>query len=473
MQQAPPYHATDMKQLLRKLPRVDDVLTRSAVRDLSARLPYELVLNCVRTAIENRRAAVLAGNADESLVAIESVESEVLEIVSKRLEPGLRAVINATGVVLHTNLGRAPLSAEIVSQASEIAVGYSNLEYDLAARQRGSRYTHSADLLREITGAEASLVVNNNAGAMVLMLTALARNKQVIVSRGELIEIGGSFRLPDIFEVGGAQLCEVGTTNRTHLRDYEVAINAETAMLLKVHRSNFAVVGFTEEVAAETLVTLGGEHNIPVCEDLGSGCLVDLTPYGIPAVTVRQQVEKGLDVITFSGDKLLGGPQAGVLVGKKDVIERLRAHPLTRALRVDKLTLATLERTLIAYADGTWKEKVPTIKLLTTPMVDLSDRAQRLHDRFAEALGKRATVSIEPCEGRVGGGAMPETTLSSVAVRVAPQNDSATAIDEALRLGKPSVLCRIDHDALVFDVRTLFDAQIEVVVECVSAAFSA
>jgi len=423
-----------------------------------------LVVRSVRRAIDNRRAAVLAGQSDESLVAIDSVESEVVQLVQAQLEPGLVAVINATGVVLHTNLGRAPLNRDFLLEASEVAVGYSNLEYDLAARRRGSRYDHTSSLLAELTGAEDSLVVNNNAGAMVLMLTALARNKEVIVSRGELIEIGGSFRLPEIFEVGGAVLKEVGTTNRTHLRDYENAINSNTAMLLKVHRSNFAVVGFTDEVPADSLAAMGNEHEIPVCEDLGSGCLVDLNPYGIPAVTVREQVEKGLDVVTFSGDKLLGGPQAGILVGKKSVIERIRKHPMTRALRVDKLTLATLERTLISYMDGTWKERVPAIQMLTAGKETLEKRAKTLAEHFEAALKDHATIGIEPCEGRVGGGAMPETRLPSFAVRVVPTSASATGVDEKLRSGTPPIVCRLDHDGLVFDVRTLLDVQMDALV---------
>ena len=456
------------KELLRQLPRVNDVLSRDSIRELAGRLPYDLVVDSVRTAIGNRRSAVLGGQDGPHLVAIDSVENEVLQLVQSRLEPALVSVINTTGVVLHTNLGRAPLNRDFLAEASEVAVGYSNLEYNLPARRRGSRYDHTSSLLAQLTGAEDSLVVNNNAGAMVLMLTALARHKEVVVSRGELIEIGGSFRLPEIFEVGGAHLKEVGTTNRTHLRDYENAIGPDTAMLLKVHRSNYAVVGFTDEVAAEELAELGKTHGIPVCEDLGSGCLVDLKPYGIPAVTVREQVERNLDIVTFSGDKLLGGPQAGILVGKKEVIQRIRKHPMTRALRVDKLTLATLERTLLAYVDGTWKERIPALQMLTASSETLEKRARIMSERFDAVLKAQAEVGIEPCEGRVGGGAMPETRLSSFAVRVAPTKGSATSIDERLRAGSPAIVCRLDHDALVFDVRTLLDEQIDVLVDRVA-----
>lgn len=459
------------RDLLRGLPKVDDLLRRPALTELAARLPRSLVVDTVRQTIERRRAAILGG--DVTVYGVESLEQEIVHRVEARLSPGLRTVVNATGVVLHTNLGRAPLDRQLLAEAADVAAGYSNLEYDLETRQRGSRYSHTAELLCHLTGAEASLVVNNNAAAMVLMLSALARGREVVVSRGELIEIGGSFRLPEIFETGGARLREVGATNRTRLGDYRRAIGPETAMLLKVHRSNFAIVGFTEEVAAADLVALAHEHGLVACEDLGSGCMVDLSPFGIESLTVQGQVAAGLDLVTFSGDKLLGGPQAGVIVGRKDLLERLRAHPLTRAFRVDKLTLATLERTLLSYADGSWRTRLPTLGLLTTPIEALEARAKRLGSLVAATCGDRARVSVEAAHGMVGGGALPETTLASFAVRVLPLARSITAVDTALRAGTPPILGRIADDALLLDVRAIFDADVPLVADRVASSLTA
>jgi L-seryl-tRNA(Ser) seleniumtransferase len=461
-----PFFIVD-KDLLRQLPKIDEFVQREAIDNLTQQVPRELVVNTARAVIKERRSAVIDGGTDIQLVSVSDIEREVVASVTDRLKPELRGVINATGVVLHTNLGRAPLCAEMLKDASRVASMYSNLEYDLNERCRGSRYTHTAELLRHLTGAEDSLVVNNNAGAMVLMLAAMATGREVIVSRGELIEIGGSFRLPEIFEVGGARLKEVGTTNRTHLRDFEDAICDDTALILKVHRSNFSIVGFTHEVDIRDLVDLGRARGVPVCEDLGSGCLVDLREYGISCVTVSEQVRAGLDVVTFSGDKLLGGPQAGILVGRRDLIERMRSHPLTRALRVDKFTLAALERTLITYVNGTWRDSVPTLALLTASESALQTRAKRLCKALSSRLGKTAKCQVEPSESRVGGGAMPETRLVSRAVRIRPQSLSAVSVDAALRTGNLPIVCRLDHDALVLDVRTIFDHQIEPVADII------
>lgn len=451
------------KELLRELPSVDQLLAQPAVNDLLGRLPRELVVAAIRTTLDDRRTVLLGGRGDAGTVAVAGIVEGILGEVTAQLDPRLKPVINGTGVVLHTNLGRAPLSREIVAEASEVACGYSNLEYDLAARRRGSRYSHAAALLKELTGAEDSLVVNNNAGAMVLLLMALAKDREVIVSRGEMIEIGGSFRLPDIMATSGAQMVEVGTTNRTHLKDYASAITDRTAMMMKVHRSNFAIVGFTKEVNGEDLSALGREQGVVTCEDLGSGALVDLSAYGIPTTTAAQQVASGLDLVTFSGDKMLGGPQAGIIVGRGDLIARIRTHPLTRAMRVDKLTLATLERTLIAYRDGSWNERIPALAFLTADEATLAAKAERLATRIREELGDKASVTTEPTLGRVGGGALPETELKGFGVRVRFTNTRGLAVDKALRDGSPAVVCRIDDDALVFDVRTIFDEQLELI----------
>ena len=457
------------RELLRKLPKVDELLLRPSLADLAARVPRALVVESIREVLDERRQTLLSGQGDEALVGLEGIETSVNEQVAHRLNPNLRSVINATGVVLHTNLGRAPLSQRILAEASTVSAGYSNLEYDLQARRRGSRYVHSAALLAELTGAEDSLVVNNNAAAMVLLLSALASDKEVIVSRGELIEIGGSFRLPDIMRTSGAKLVEVGATNRTHLKDYERAIGAETAMLMKVHQSNFAIVGFTKEVSGSELSELGSKHNLPVCEDLGCGCLVDLRPYGIETITAAGQIAQGLDLVAFSGDKLLGGPQAGIIVGRADLIAKMRSHPLTRALRVDKLTLATLERTLLCYVDGSWQKELPTLQMLTASLDELSARADALATMLQEGLKDRATVRTSDSIGRVGGGSLPQTQLPSRSVDVVLHGLHAVRVDEALRSAPTPIVCRIDDQTLSFDVRTIFDSQFSTISEQLSS----
>ena len=449
------------RELLKRLPNVDQLLKSDSLVDLITRIPRTLVLDVIREVLDERRQSLLSGKGDETLVEVDGITRAVQAGVERRLTPGLNYVVNATGVVLHTNLGRAPIGARFLAEASEIAAGYSNLEYSLEERKRGSRYHHTDDLLQRLTGAEASVVVNNNAAAMVLMLAALCRDKEAIVSRGELIEIGGSFRLPEIFEAGGAHLREVGTTNRTHMKDYKRAICADTGMILKVHRSNFDIVGFTKEVNAQELAELGREHGIPVCEDLGCGCLVDLSPWGIDTVTAAGQVSRGLDLVTFSGDKILGGPQAGIIVGRGDLIARIKQHPLTRALRVDKLTLATLERTLLSYVDGSWRQEIPALSMLTASADDLKARAEAVSNRLVSRFGAAVTVSVEPSQGRVGGGSLPLVVLDGFSVRVALSSRSAVKVEKGLRLGKPAIVCRLDNDALVFDVRTVFDTDWE------------
>lgn len=459
-----------MTELLRQLPRVNDVLALPAVTDLSERLPRDLVLKAVRTVLDTRRQALLGGAGAQVL---EDMAQAVCDAVAQQLSPSLVPVINGTGVVLHTNLGRAPLNRELLNRACDAAAGYSNLEYKLEARARGSRYDHCASLLAELTGAEDSLVVNNNAAACVLMLSALCSDREVVISRGELIEIGGSFRIPDIMAQSGAHMVEVGATNRTHLKDYADAINERTAALIKVHRSNFGMVGFTKEVSGAELTELARERGVLAMEDLGSGCLVDLSEYGLSATTVGRQVAAGLDVVTFSGDKLLGGPQAGVLVGRREVIQRCRKHPLTRAFRVDKLTLATLEQTLISYLDGSWRQQLPALAALTASPDELQAKAARLAHALGPVCEGRATVSVEPAEGRVGGGALPLAVLNGFGVRIAPTAMSADALEKTLRLGSPPIIGRLDEAGLVLDVRTIEERQFTDVVSCVAGAITA
>ncbi len=453
------------KSLLRQLPRVDDVLARPAIDELVQRLPRAFVVEAVREVIDEHRAALLEGvipmERAKGLVDVDRIEIAITDAVARRLDPALKPLINATGVVLHTNLGRAPLSRDILTGACEVAAGYSNLEYSLEERRRGSRYSHSAALLQRLTGAEDSLVVNNNAGAVVLTLMALCRDREVIVSRGELIEIGGSFRIPDICATSGAKMVEVGTTNRTHLRDYANAITDDTAALIKVHRSNFDIVGFTKEVNGDELSALAKERGVLSIEDLGSGSLVDLSEYGLETTTARAQVEAGLDIVTFSGDKLLGGPQAGVIVGRRDLVSTIRKHPLTRALRVDKLTLAVLERTLLTYVDGTWRTTLPALGMLTATPEALQAKAENLRDRLTAALGARATITINDSTGRVGGGSLPLAELKGRAVQVTLADGGHEAIETALREGPLPIVCRIDDAGLHFDVRTIEDHRIE------------
>ncbi len=373
----------------------------------------------------------------------------------------LRPIINATGVVLHTNLGRAPLSESAIARLGAVAGGYSNLELDLATKERGSRYSHVEDLLGRLTHAEDALVVNNNASAVLLALETLAAGQEVVVSRGELIEIGGEFRIPDIMRRSGARLREVGTTNRTHLRDYAQAIGPDTALLLKVHTSNYRVIGFTAEVTSRELVVLGRERSIPVMEDLGSGSLVDLRPWGFPyEPTVQEVVDAGVDVVTFSGDKLLGGPQAGIVVGAERHVSRLEKNPLNRALRIDKLTLASLEATLMAYEAGEALETVPTLRMLTQPLAAVTARARRALGRLEPRVRARLAATVVKTLGQVGGGALPTVELPTAALALGASAEDARHLDVALRTTDPPVIGRIADDRLLLDFRTVQSSEV-------------
>ncbi len=373
----------------------------------------------------------------------------------------LTRVINATGVVLHTNLGRALLSSLALERLGVVAGGYSNLEMDIAKKERGSRYSHVDALLRRLTGAEGSLVVNNCASAVLLALETLARGKEVIVSRGELIEIGGEFRIPDIMRRSGAVLREVGATNRTHLKDYASAIGPDTGLLLKVHTSNYRVVGFTAAVSSRELVELGRERGIPVMEDLGSGSLLDLRPYGFPyEPTVPEVVASGVDLVSFSGDKLLGGPQAGIVVGRAGAIERLAKNPLNRALRIDKFTIAALEATLYAYEAGDALETIPTLRLLTEPLSRIRGRARALLRRLPAETQRRLGAALIETTSQVGGGALPTVELPTVALALGGAEHAPQALDEALRAAQPPVLGRVADDRLLLDLRTILPADL-------------
>ncbi len=448
----------DKRKLLAGLPKVDQVLARPELEALEGRAPRVLRLKAVRQVLEGLRKELLAGG--EIAVGKLSLEGVAVAAAAKARElarPSLRRVINATGVVVHTNLGRSLLAEVALRRLLELNQTYTNLEYNLAAGARGSRYSHVAGLLAEITGAEAALVVNNNAAAVFISLMTLAAGQEVIVSRGQLVEIGGSFRIPDVMARSGAILREVGTTNKTHVRDYESAITSNTAMLLKVHTSNFAVVGFHHEVPLREMRAVADRFHLPLMEDLGSGVLMDLTQFGLPKEpTVPEALADGADLVTFSGDKLLGGPQAGIILGRADLVERIRANPLNRALRIDKLTLAALEATLELYREPHQAmEAIPTLRMLATPLTELTRRAQALARRL-KALGlSRLAVGVVNGVSRVGGGALPLAAPATKLVTVNIEGVSPTRLEEALRGGDPPIICRLEDGRLLLDVRTL------------------
>ena len=460
------------QELMRAIPSVDRVLSDKAVARLRARYSEDLIKRMVRLGLEKLREELREGAAGKADCAMKAVVERVARLLEQRVGPRLRAVINATGVIVHTNLGRSPLSKRVADRIAEIACSYSNLEYNLEEGRRGERNAHLSELVQELTGAEAAIAVNNNAAAVLLALSSLAQGREVVVSRGELIEIGGSFRIPDVMARSGAILREVGTTNRTHPRDYINAINENTALILKVHPSNYRIEGFTREVALEELVAIGRDRGVPTVMDLGSGCLVDLSPYGLEReTTVQSVIAAGVDVVSFSGDKLLGGPQAGILAGRADLIEQMRSNPLARALRMDKLTLAALEATLLEYtspqgpADG-----VPTLAMIMKPREELEAIAETIAAKLRTALKKRADVSIVVGVGRVGGGALPLEDLPGPRVSVRPRGVSAGRLEQALRAGDPPMIALVKDDAILIDPRTLLQGQPDTVATLVSSA---
>jgi len=461
--------------LFRSIPSVDRLLSEQSLAALRERYADELFKNLIRRALDELREDIRRGAAGESDCTIEAVVGRIGRLVQKRLGLKLRTVINATGVVIHTNLGRSCLSERVIDRIAAAARSYSNLEYNLELGHRGERNAHLRELMEELTGAEAALAVNNNAAAVLLALSSLAAGREVVVSRGELIEIGGSFRIPDVMARSGAILREVGTTNRTHPRDYIDAINDQTALILKVHPSNYRIEGFTREVELEELVRIGRDTGVATMMALGSGCLVDLTRYGIEGeVTVQQVIASGIDAVTFSGDKLLGGPQAGIVAGKKDLVEKMRTNPLARALRMDKLTLAALEATLEEYTRSTGPEQhIPTLAMIAKSAEELQEVAEMLLSTIAAKVGPAAALDIEHGTGRVGGGALPMGDLPGPRVAVRPKRISAAALEERLRKGDPPVITLVKDDAVLFDPRTLLPGQPELLPDLVAAACDA
>jgi L-seryl-tRNA(Ser) seleniumtransferase len=446
----------------RNLPSVDKLISNERIKQLAGSYPHELIVSLVRRQLEVERLAIASGNLCPSI-------DEIVESISAQLyrfeSPSLCPVINATGVVLHTNLGRAPLSREAILAMEKVSRDYSNLEFDLDSGKRGSRQVHIEQILCQLSGAEAAMVVNNNASAVLLGLIALARRKEVIVSRGEAVEIGDSFRIPDVMRQSGAKLIEVGTTNRTYISDYEQAITPRTAALMRVHSSNFQVVGFTHSVTIEEMVGLGQKYNLPVLDDLGSGCFMDTTVFGLaPEPLVQQSISSGIGLAFFSGDKLMGGPQAGIIVGKKELIAKLKKQPLARAVRIDKIRLAGLAATLVHYLKGEATQKIPVWRMIAEPLEEIDRRAKL----WAETLGSPAQV-IEG-ESMVGGGSLPGSTLPTRLVAIRGRKNKGTNFAQKLAYKlrtneKYPVIGRISDDVLLLDPRSVLPEDDEIMLQ--------
>ncbi len=464
---------TDKQTLLRQLPAVDRVLKAPAMLALAESTPHVLLLEAAQEAVAALRQAILSG-AEGLDPTVEGVAAQAARLAEHKQAASLRHVINATGTLLHTNLGRAPLCDAALEAIDRVSRSYSNLEFDLETGQRGHRFSHIEELLCRLTGAEAAAVVNNNAGAVLLGLTALAKGKEAIVSRGEMVEIGGAFRIPDVMEAGGVVLKEVGTTNKTHLKDYAGAIGENTGLLLKVHTSNYRIVGFTADVPGAEMVALAKEHGLPVMEDLGSGMLMDLSPFGLPREpTVRKAVEAGIDVVTFSGDKLLGGPQAGLIVGTRSAIDKIRSHPMARAMRIDKLSLAALEATLALYLDRERAiREIPVLRMLSMPAEELKERCSTFAAILQSNLQGMANVSVVSEPSAVGGGALPLTELPGFAVSIAPANISVDALAARLRDSRPPIVGRCQENRLILNLRTVLPQEEKILVESLKAALS-
>ena len=459
----------DRRELLRKIPKIDEVLQDERLFFFTESTPRAVIVDSVREVIDELRKDILEGRRSQ-VGTKETLMTEIVARITGKKKKSLRRVINATGVVLHTNLGRANLSDKACESIMDVARNYTNLEYDVKRGSRGSRHDHVEKILTKITGAEAAMVVNNNAAATMLCLSALAKDKEVIVSRGELVEIGGSFRVPEIMEQSGARLMDVGTTNKTKPSDYLNAYHeGETGALMKVHTSNYRILGFTQEVELPEMVELGKKLNLPVIYDMGSGLMADLTDCGVDEPTVLDALKTGIDVILFSGDKLLGGPQGGIIAGKKEYIDKMKAHPLARAFRVDKMTLAAMEATFFEYSDIRQARKtIPVLNMITTPAAELKDKAERLGGESRRTT-HHFTVEVEACKDQVGGGSAPTVLLDGYAVAVQGRTLAPEKIERLLRKEEIPIIIRITHNQVYLDVRTIREDEFEYIV----AAFTA
>lgn len=454
----------DKNILYRSIPKVDVLLEDKKIISLIEKYHRDVVVDVIREEIEKIREEIKTNNDFDFInKRINNLVESISKSVEKTYSYNIRKVINGTGTILHTNLGRSIISKKHANYLSDIVTSYSNLEYNLEDGKRGERYSHFEKLICKITGAESAMAVNNNAAAVMLVLSSMAKEKEVIVSRGELVEVGGKFRIPDVMESSNAHLVEIGTTNKTHLEDYENAINENTGALLKVHTSNFKILGFTESVSIKEICDLGKEKNIPVIEDIGSGVLVDLSKYGLEyEPTVQDSIKAGVDIVSFSGDKLLGGPQAGIIVGKKKYIDKMKKNPLTRAFRIDKFTATILEMIFKEYLNEEDAIKnIPTLSLITRELKEIEKNANALYEKL-DILKDVAIINVEDTLSQIGGGSLPMERLNSKCVSITPKNISTASLEEKLRLDENPVVGRISDNKLIIDMRTILDDEIDI-----------
>lgn len=452
----------DKNKYYRSIPKVDMLMEEDEIKILFESCSREYVLESVRRKTDELREFINSSMSENEIEnKISLLMDDIINDVEKLTSLNMKKVINGTGTILHTNLGRAVINEETAERIKNLVTGYSNLEYDLEEGARGSRYSHFEKIVTKITGAEAAMAVNNNAAAVLLILSALAKDKEVIVSRGELVEIGGSFRVPDVMAQSGGKLVEVGTTNKTHLYDYENAITENTAALLKVHTSNYKIVGFTESVPLCEMAELAHKHNIPVIEDIGSGVLVELTRYGLAhEPTVQESISAGADIVCFSGDKLLGGPQAGIIVGKKAHIEKIKKHPLTRALRIDKFTAIALESVFHEYVDEDRAVKnVPVLKLINKNILEIKSEAEKLYEKLNSQIGKSCLMAVEECQSQIGGGSLPLERINSFSVSFKPLTMTTSHLEKRLRHINTPIIGRVVNDVFIIDMRTVLEGE--------------
>lgn len=453
--------------LFRNIPKVDILLEDSNIISLIEKYDREVVVDVIREEIDKLRNFI---KENDDIALIENKINNLVKNIEKGTENvysyNLKKVINGTGTILHTNLGRAIISKKHADYLSEVVTSYSNLEYNLEQGKRGERYSHFEKLICKITGAESAMAVNNNAAAVMLVLSSMACDKEVIVSRGELVEVGGKFRIPDVMASSNAKLVEIGTTNKTHLEDYQDAITEDTGALLKVHTSNFKILGFTESVSLKDLCDLGKEKNIPVIEDIGSGVLIDLSKYGLEyEPTVQDSIKAGVDIVSFSGDKLLGGPQAGIIVGKKKYIDKMKKNPLTRAFRIDKFTAIILEMIFKEYlSEENAIKNIPVLSLITKDIATIEKNAQELYEKL-NSLENVAEIKIENTLSQIGGGSLPAERIDSKCVTIKPLNMSTATLEEELRLNENPIVARIEHDKLILDMRTVLNDEIDILAQ--------